>query len=65
LNETAKVPVVIGSADATAGQMSRLLAAGATDNLTKPLDVRRVLEVVDSFLRREVVVARPTVGRLI
>lgn len=62
-HRTAKVPVVILSADATAGQMSRLLAAGATDYLTKPLDVRRVLEVVDSFLRREDVVARPIAGR--
>jgi CheY-like chemotaxis protein len=38
------------SADATPGQIKRLLAAGATDYLTKPLDVRRFLEVVATSL---------------
>ena len=48
---TAKIPVVILSADATSDQIHRMFAAGAADYLTKPLDVRRVLETVDSMLR--------------
>ena len=47
---TAKIPVVILSADATPDQIRRLFAAGASDYLTKPLDVRRVLETVDQIL---------------
>jgi CheY-like chemotaxis protein len=47
---TAKIPVVILSADATSDQTRRLFAAGASDYLTKPLDVRRVLETVDGML---------------
>jgi CheY-like chemotaxis protein len=47
---TAKIPVVILSADATSEQIRRLFAAGASDYLTKPLDVRRVLETVDLML---------------
>jgi CheY-like chemotaxis protein/anti-sigma regulatory factor (Ser/Thr protein kinase) len=50
-SRTAKIPVVILSADATAGQVERLLAAGAADYMTKPLDVPRVLQVIDAFLR--------------
>ena len=49
--QTAPVPVVVVSADATAGQIQRLLAAGAADYLTKPLDVDRFLEVVDQLLQ--------------
>jgi CheY-like chemotaxis protein len=41
---------VILSADATPGQLERLIAAGAADYLTKPIDVRRFLTVVDEFL---------------
>jgi PAS domain S-box-containing protein len=48
--ETAAVPVVVVSADATAGQIQRLLAAGASHYLTKPLDVAQFLEVVDQLL---------------
>ncbi|HET9051670.1 MAG TPA: PAS domain S-box protein [Candidatus Dormibacteraeota bacterium] len=44
---TAGIPVVIVSADATPGQVSRLKAAGAADYLTKPFDLRRLLEIVD------------------
>jgi signal transduction histidine kinase/ActR/RegA family two-component response regulator len=43
---TQHVPVVVISADATDRQISRLLAAGADDYLTKPLDLRRFLEIV-------------------
>jgi PAS domain S-box-containing protein len=43
---TRGIPVVVVSADATASQVKRLLAAGASEYLTKPLDVRRLLELV-------------------
>ncbi|MHB8341411.1 MAG: PAS domain S-box protein [Mycobacteriales bacterium] len=46
---TAGIPVVVISADATAGQLDRLRAAGATDYLTKPFDVTRVLALVDAY----------------
>jgi CheY-like chemotaxis protein len=46
---TAAIPVVMVSADATAGQIDRLLAAGARAYLTKPLEVRRFLALVDEL----------------
>jgi signal transduction histidine kinase/CheY-like chemotaxis protein len=45
---TATTPVVIVSADATAGQIERLLAEGATGYLTKPLDLQELLTVFNS-----------------
>lgn len=48
---TAGPPVVVVSADVTrSGNRERLLAAGAAEYLTKPLDVPRFLEVVDALL---------------
>lgn len=44
---TASIPVVIVSADATPGQIQRLLASGATSYITKPIDVRELLDVFD------------------
>jgi signal transduction histidine kinase/ActR/RegA family two-component response regulator len=44
---TAFIPVVIVSADATPGQIQRLLSAGAAGYLTKPIDVRELLRLVD------------------
>jgi CheY-like chemotaxis protein len=44
---TANIPVVMVSADATKGQIDRLLAAGARDYLTKPVRVQRLLEIID------------------
>ncbi|HEY4670150.1 MAG TPA: ATP-binding protein [Tepidiformaceae bacterium] len=38
---TANIPVLVVSADASAGQIERLRAEGAADYLTKPLDVAR------------------------
>jgi signal transduction histidine kinase/CheY-like chemotaxis protein len=43
---TRDLPVVVVSADATDRQIKRLLDAGAADYLTKPLDLRRFLDVV-------------------
>jgi PAS domain S-box-containing protein len=47
---TASIPVVMVTADATAGQVQRLLTAGATAYLTKPLDVPMLLQVVEDVL---------------
>ncbi len=55
--ETRNTPVVIISADATPGQIDRLLAAGAWRYLTKPLDVKKLLALLDEAL------ARPEAGR--
>jgi len=47
---TEAVPVVVVSADATPGQAERLRGEGAQEYLTKPLDVRRLLEVLRDSL---------------
>ena len=47
---TRQIPVVMVSADATPGQIERLLAAGARDYLTKPLDVKKSLALLDETL---------------
>lgn len=52
---TSHIPVVMLSADATPGQIERLLKppeghSGARAYLTKPLDVRRFLDVLDETL---------------
>jgi CheY-like chemotaxis protein len=48
-------PVIVISADATPRQIERLRAAGAWDYLTKPIDVPRLLALLDRFLHeREV-----------
>jgi signal transduction histidine kinase/CheY-like chemotaxis protein len=44
---TAEVPVVVVSADATPGQVDRLRAAGAETYLTKPIEVTRLLTLLD------------------
>jgi CheY-like chemotaxis protein len=44
---TASIPVVVISADATPGQISRLRAEGAVAYLAKPFDVDRLLAIVD------------------
>ena len=43
---TRDIPVVVVSADATPTQVERLLAAGAAEYMTKPIDVERLLDVV-------------------
>ena len=47
---TAAVPVAVLSADATADQQQRLLAAGAVAYLTKPVDMPTLLRLVDEQL---------------
>lgn len=53
---TASIPVVILSADATPRQTQRLLAAGASAYLTKPLDIRQLLRIVDDLLSDRAIV---------
>ncbi len=47
---TRQIPVVILSADATPGQVTRLLAQGARAYLTKPLDLNELLSLLDEIL---------------
>jgi len=49
---TSSIPVIIVSADATTGQVRRLLSSGAYAYLTKPLDVRELLALLDEILER-------------
>ena len=46
---TAKIPVVILSANATPSQIERLLTAGARNYLTKPFNIDPFLAVIDEF----------------
>jgi hypothetical protein len=50
--KTRDIPTIMLSADATPGEIQRLRAAGATDYLTKPLDVEKLLHILDEHLRR-------------
>lgn len=49
---TRGIPTIMISADATPGEIRRLRDAGATDYLTKPLDVEKLLHILDEHLRR-------------
>jgi len=44
---TRAIPVVVISADATPGQVERLVAAGARAYLTKPFEIKQFLEILD------------------
>jgi signal transduction histidine kinase/CheY-like chemotaxis protein len=46
---TAEIPVVILSADARPSQVERLLDQGVRAFLTKPLDIKQLLEVLDAI----------------
>ncbi len=56
-------PVVILTADASAGLAHRLRDAGASGYLTKPLDIDRVLDYLDDVTRAKVD-SRPMTGQL-
>jgi signal transduction histidine kinase/CheY-like chemotaxis protein len=49
---TASIPVIVVSADVTAGQTQRLLAAGASRYLGKPIDVGELLRIVDDVVEQ-------------
>lgn len=44
------IPVVVLSADATRGQIDRLIAAGVHAYITKPLDVKPFIDILDEVL---------------
>ena len=48
---TRDIPVIVLSADAISSEIRRLLGAGVRAYLTKPLDVRQLLAVIDESLR--------------
>lgn len=48
--ETAMIPVVMVSADATSGQIERLISLGAHSYLTKPLDIKRFIQLIEELL---------------
>jgi signal transduction histidine kinase/response regulator RpfG family c-di-GMP phosphodiesterase len=50
---TQAIPVSVLSADATPSQINRLKAAGAREYLTKPLDVRQIIALLEETLQRE------------
>jgi CheY-like chemotaxis protein len=47
---TASIPIVVVSADATPSQVERLREAGAAAYMTKPSDVRLLLETVSRYV---------------
>jgi two-component system sensor histidine kinase/response regulator len=49
---TRDIPVVVISADATAHQIQRLMAAGARNYLTKPIDIAEFFRVIDETMQR-------------
>ncbi len=52
LPSTARTPVVVLTADASAGLAHRLRDSGASGYLTKPFDIDQVLEYLDGVTRR-------------
>jgi PAS domain S-box-containing protein len=51
--ETASIPVVMVSADATSSQIERLISLGAHSYLTKPLDVKQFIQLIEELLGDE------------
>jgi signal transduction histidine kinase/CheY-like chemotaxis protein len=49
---TKHIPVTVVSADATPGQISRLIAGGANDYLTKPIDVRKLHRLLEETMQQ-------------
>jgi CheY-like chemotaxis protein len=47
---TARIPVIVLSADISPSQIERMLQAGARNYLTKPFDIKRLLCLVDEAL---------------
>jgi len=51
---TRHIPVVVISADATAGEINRLMVAGARDYLTKPIDVNKFFQILEETTTKPV-----------
>jgi PAS domain S-box-containing protein len=51
--ETALIPIVIISADATQNQIVRLRRAGAYDYLTKPIDISHFITIIEQLIPLE------------
>jgi PAS domain S-box-containing protein len=49
---TRQIPIVVVSADATEKQINNLLANGAQEYLTKPLNVQQLIQVVEKMLNK-------------
>ena len=49
---TASIPVIVISADAMPAQISKLKEAGASDYLTKPIDLTELLKVIDQYMTK-------------
>jgi CheY-like chemotaxis protein len=58
--KAAEIPVVVLSADARPGLIQRLLDQGARAFLTKPLDVKELLELVDTIAAEREQAASPS-----
>ena len=50
--ETHELPVVILSADATQNQIDRMLALGANEYLTKPIDIAKLMSIINSAVAK-------------
>lgn len=50
---TATIPVIVISADAMPAQISKLKESGASDYLTKPIEVTELLKVIDHYLTKK------------
>ena len=48
--QTADIPIVIVSADATPGRVNEAISSGAAHYLTKPLNIAAFLNVMDRLL---------------
>ena len=50
-DDTADIPVIVLSADATTARMQEALTLGAAQYLTKPVDIAGLLAALDGMLR--------------
>jgi CheY-like chemotaxis protein len=53
LEKTKHIPVIIVTADATAGQNARLMQMGANAHLTKPLNVKELMTSMEELLSQK------------